>query len=175
MARRWLSVVPDLAESEGDVTLTPTEGRERGEKRAERGIKRAAFKHRPEIERGTLKFLDALLASPTGCATLDDATDSLREKYLDGGKWRASIPKRLKAAGLIVVEGVVKSARVARHAGYLTEWRLTDRVAAERHRAELLAALTAKNGTGPTMPVVEPVETSLTHTTTGVNEHGQAQ
>ena len=69
--------------------MTPTEGRERGEKRARRGIKRAAYKHRPEIERGTLQLIDALLASPTGCATLDDATDSLREKYLDGGKWRA--------------------------------------------------------------------------------------
>ena len=77
--------------------MTPTEGRERGEKRASRGIKRAAYKHRPEIERGTLKFLDALLASSSGCATLDDAADSLRGKYLDVGKGRASIPKRLQA------------------------------------------------------------------------------
>ena len=120
--------------------MTPTEGRECGEMRAELGIKRAAFKHRHEIERGTLKFLDALLASATGCATLDDAADSLRGKHLDGGKWRGSIPKRLQADGLIVGERVLKSARPARHAGYLTEWRLIDRGAAERRRAELLAA-----------------------------------
>ena len=153
--------------------IATNEARDTGQRRAECGIKRAAFNHREDIEWETLKFLDALLASPTGCATLDDAADSLRGKYLDGGKWRASIPKRLQAAGLIVSERVLKSARLARHAGYLTEWRLTDRSAAERRRAELLAALTAENGTGPTMPVVEPVETSITHTTNGVNEHGQ--
>ena len=154
--------------------MIATEGRERGEKRAERGIKRAAFKHRPEIERGTLKFLDALLASATGCATLDDAADSLRGKYLDGGKWRASIPKRLQADGLIVCERVLKSARPARHAGYLTEWRLIDRSAAERRRAELLAALdAARNGTGPTSGIVEPVESAITHQPNGVKNDGQ--
>ena len=151
--------------------LTPTEGRERGEKRAERGIKRAAFKHRPEIERGTLKFLDALLASPNRCATLDDAADSLRGKYLDGGKWRASIPKRLQADGLIVGERVLKSARPARHAGYLTEWRLTDRSAAERRRAELFAA--QQMDAGESAATDSPaVNSTINPQSNGVKDHG---
>lgn len=117
--------------------MSPDEGRERGEKRAKRGIKRAAFKHGPEICRDTLRFLDALLASPTGCATTDDATADLLAKHADGGNWRSNVPKRLKAAGLIVFVRVVKSARPARHGGYVTEWRLVNRAAAEEFRAVL--------------------------------------
>ena len=117
--------------------MSATQGRERGKKRAERGIRRAAYSHEPQIRRDTLRMLDALLASPTGCATLDDATDDLRGKHPDGGKWRASVPKRLRVAGLIVAERVVKSTRPARHAGYLTEWRLVNRPAAVALRATL--------------------------------------
>ncbi len=159
--------------------MIATEGRERGEKRAERGIKRAAFKHRREIERGTLKFLDALLSSATGCATLDDAADSLRGKYLDGGKWRASIPKRLQADGLIVGARVLKSARPARHAGYLTEWRLIDRSAAEHRRAELLAAQAFDNqpkDAGESGATDSPAVDSTTNpTSNGAKDDGQAQ
>ncbi len=122
------------------------DGRERGEKRANRGIRRAAYLHEPQIRRDTLRMLDALLASPTDCATLDDATSNLWSKHADGGKWRASIPKRLKAIGLIVAERVVKSTRPARHAGYLTEWRLVDRPAAESMRATLTAELEIEAG-----------------------------
>ncbi len=113
------------------------QGREKGGRRAERGIKRAAHDHQEDIERDTLRFLDALLTSPDGTATLDTATDELSEKFRDGGRWRASIPKRLKADGLIVAERVVKSSRPARHAGYVTEWRVTDRSAADRRRDQL--------------------------------------
>jgi hypothetical protein len=131
--------VSHLDESEGD--MTPNEGRERGERRAEHGIKRAAFKHEPQIRRDSIRFLDALLSSATGCATLDDATDDLQQQHADGGKWRASIPKRLRADGLIVAERVLKSARPARHAGYLTEWRLIDRNAAVARRSALAAEI----------------------------------
>ena len=159
--------------------MIATEGRERGEKRAERGIKRAAFKHRPEIERGTLTFLDALLSSATGCATLDDAADSLRGKYLDGGKWRASIPKRLQADGLIVSERVLKSARPARHAGYLTEWRLIDRSAAECRRAELLAAQAFDNppkDAGESAATDSPaVNSSINPQAIGEKDHGSTK
>jgi len=55
------------------------------------------------------------------------------------GGLRASIPKRLRAIGLIVGERVVKSARPSRHAGDLTEWRLVNRPAAEAMRAALAA------------------------------------
>ena len=157
--------------------MTPNEGRQRGEKRAGRGIKRAAFKHRPEIERGTLKFLDALLSSATGCATLDDAADSLLGKYLDGGKWRASIPKRLQADGLIVFVRVLKSARPARHGGYLTEWRLIDRSAAERRRAEILAAQAFDNppkDAGESAVTDSPASDQTTNPQNGVTNDGQA-
>ena len=117
--------------------MTPEQGREKGERRADRGIKRAAHDHREDIERDTLRFLDVLLSSDDGTATLDDATNDLSVNYRDGGNWRASIPKRLKADGLIVAERVVKSSRPARHAGYSTEWRLTDRTTAERRRDQL--------------------------------------
>lgn len=114
--------------------MTPNEGREKGTRRAERGIQRASHDHQEDIERDTLKFLDVLLSSPDGTATMDSATDDLSERFRDGGRWRASIPKRLKAEGLIVAERVVKSSRPARHAGYVTEWRVTDRSAADRRR-----------------------------------------
>ena len=117
--------------------MTHDQGREKGERRAERGIKRAAHDHQEDIERDTLRFLDVLLSSPNETATLDEATDDLSVNYRDGGNWRASIPKRLKADGLIVAERVVKSSRPARHAGYSTEWRLTDRTTAERRRDQL--------------------------------------
>jgi hypothetical protein len=152
--------------------MIATEGRERGEKRAERGIKRAAYLHEPQIRRDTLRFLDALLSSATGCATLDDATDDLRRKHADGGKWRASVPKRLKADGLIVGEQVLKSVRPTRHAGYLTEWRLIDHDAAERRRAELLVEL--QTDAGESAVTESPAVNSTTLTTNGVNEHGKA-
>lgn len=126
--------------------MPSSEGREHGEKRAERGIRRAAYKHEPHIRVGTLRMLDALLASPSGCATVDDATDAPLAKYADGGKWRGSIVKRLLAAGIIVAHRVVRSSRPARHAGYLTEWRLVDRPAAVALRAALAAELENEAG-----------------------------
>ena len=152
--------------------MIATEGRERGEKRAERGVRRAAYLHEPQIRRDTLRFLDSLLASPNGCATLDDATADMRGKHPDGGRWRASIPKRLRTAGIIVGERVVKSARPARHAGYLTEWRLVDRPAAEALRATLAAEL--QNDAGESAGTDSPAVTSSTLTKNGANEHGKA-
>lgn len=153
--------------------MTPDEGRERGEKRAERGIKRAAFKNGDAIRRDTLRFLDALLASPTGCATLDDATPDLKAKHADGGKWRASVPKRLKSDGLIVAETVVKSCRLHRNAGYLTAWRLIDRTAAEARRA-ILAAELQKDAGEPAATDSPAVDSTTNPTFNGVTNDGQA-
>ncbi len=114
--------------------MTPKEGQKKGERRAERGIQRAAHDHRDDIERDTERFLEVLLSSPDGTGTLDAATDDLITNFRKDGNWRASIPRRLKAEGLIVAERVVKSSRPARHAGYVTEWRITDRSAADRRR-----------------------------------------
>lgn len=152
--------------------MSATQGRERGKKRAERGIRRAAYSHEPQIRRDTVRMLDALLASPSGCATVDDATDAPRAKYADGGKWRGSIAKRLLAAGIIVVHRVVRSSRPARHAGYLTEWRLVDRPAAEALRAVLAAQI--QKETGEPADTDSPAVTSIINPQpTGTKDHGQ--
>lgn len=121
------------------MTMTKTEGRDRGKKRAECGLKRAAYLHESEIRRDVLRLLDALLASDDGTATTDDAVDDLSGKYSDGGQWRGNIPKRLLAAGVIAFDGWSASARPSRHGGPVKRWRLLDRDAAMRYRAELLA------------------------------------
>ena len=121
--------------------MIASDGRDRGEKRAVRGIQRAAYSHEPQIRRDTLRMLDALLASPTGCATLDDATSDLLAQHADGGMWRGSIPRRLREAGLIVGVGAKKSARPSRHAGNLTVWHLIDRPGAQAMRAVLSAQM----------------------------------
>ena len=100
------------------------------------------------------------------------ATPDLKDVFPDGGKWRASVVKRLKSEGLIVAESVVKSCRLHRNAGYLTLWRLIDRDAAKRRRAELFAELQKK--AGESAGTDSPAVNSSALTTNGVNEHGQA-
>lgn len=117
--------------------MTSSDCTEIGHKRANRGIELGAGAHEHQIRRGMLHMLYALLASPTGCATTDDAVDCLTARHADGGRWRASIPRRLKAAGIIVAERITQSARSARHAGFLTVWKLVDCTAAEELRTTL--------------------------------------
>ncbi len=153
--------------------MTPTEGRERGEKRAGRSINRAAYFHEPQIRRDTLRFLDALLSSATGCATLDDATPDLKAKHADGGKWRGAVVKRLRAAGIIVAVGYVRSCRLHRNAGPSVEWRLIDRDGAVRLRAVLAAQL--QKDAGESAVTDSPAVDSKTHTPNGETNNGQAQ
>jgi len=166
-----MPIMPSRDESEDE--MNSSEGRERGEKRAEGGIRRGAFRHEQQIRGGMIQFLDCLLASPTSCSTLDAATDDLALKHADGGKWRASIPKRLKALGLIVSERVVKSARPPRHAGYLTEWRLVNRSAAIATRAVLAAIL--QTDAGESAGTDSPAATSIINPQSkGAEDYGQA-
>ena len=151
--------------------MTPTEGRERGEKRAKRGIKRAAYLHEPLIRRDTLRFLDALLSSATGCATLDDATADLKAKHTDGGKWRGAVVKRLRAAGIVVAVRYVRSCRLYRNAGPSVEWQLIDRIGAARLRAVLAAELPKDAGesAGTDSPAVN---SSINPQPNGEQDHG---
>lgn len=151
--------------------MNAIEGRKRGEKLAEIGIQRAAKKHEEKIRRVTLQLLDAILASPNGCVTLDAATDAPLTKYPDGGRWRGCVPQRLKALGLIVRERVVKSARPARHAGYLTEWRLIDRPAAEAMRAVLAAQLQIEADESASTDS-SAVTSTINPQSTGTKDHG---
>ena len=140
------------------------------------GVALATLNRRELIERYELRFLDYLAAHGEG--TTDDAVDDLLAKFDDGGKWLGSIPLRLAREGLIVEAGWTRSCRSSRHRSKITIWSIRNREAVDARRFTLrttLAALdAARNGTGPAMPVAEPVETANTFTTNGVNEHGKA-
>ncbi|MEK6260098.1 MAG: hypothetical protein AABP62_15875 [Planctomycetota bacterium] len=68
-------------------------------------------------------------------------------------------------------------AAAARHRGWLPVWSIHDRPAVDARRFALRtmpAALdAARNGTGPTMPLVEPVESAITHQPNGEQNDGQ--
>ena len=159
------------------IATAKTAAARQGELFRDEGVMLATLNRRELIDRDELRFLDALTVSGQG--TTDDGVDDLFGKFDDGGKWRGSIPLRLAREGLIERTGVTRSARSHRHCGWLAVWSIRNRPAVDARRFVLrtmTAAMdAARNGTGPTMPVVEPVESSITHTTTGVNEHGQAQ
>ena len=117
--------------------MTPEQGREKGESRAERGIKRAADRHEWDIQRDELRLLETMLRNPDVSVTTDDVVDDLTKRFDDGGNWRANIVKRPQKAGIIATDGVTKSVRPSRHAGYTTRWRIANRSAAERRCDEL--------------------------------------
>jgi len=52
------------------------------------------------VAAGRIALLRALLASPDGTATIDDATDDLTAAYRDGGRWRGSVCRSLATAGI---------------------------------------------------------------------------
>jgi len=95
----------------------------------------------PRVLDGERLFLLVLLASPTGEATLTQATPAeFQEKpFPGGGKWRGSIPRRLAGRGIV---GAVltpdgrpaahHSGRKARKHGIACVWRLLDRDAGQR-------------------------------------------
>ncbi len=128
--------------------MTPDEGRERGEVKAKRGIKRAAYGREWDIQRDELRLLETMLRTPDGSITTDDVVDDLAKRFDDGGSWRANIVKRPQAAGIIATDGVTKSARPSRHAGYTTRWKIADTSAAER-RCEKLREFFRSNPNRP--------------------------
>lgn len=117
--------------------MTPAEGRERGERRANRGIKAAAYGRDWDIARDELRLLETMLRNPDASVTTDDIVDDLAKKFADGGNWRASVVKRPQAAGIIATDGVTKSARPSRHGGYTTRWKIANPTDAERRCDDL--------------------------------------
>jgi hypothetical protein len=97
-------------------------------------------------------FLRALLNSPTGEATLNDADDdrARQQPFPGGGKWRGLVVRALAARGIIrrVRAGealtTVRSRRPPRKGGELGLWRLADRDAA-RQLADQIATRLADN------------------------------
>lgn len=115
--------------------------RERGEAGKLAGMALAADAKPDRVTAGKIAFLRALLKSGDGTATVDDATDDLSATFDDGGKWRGMVCRSLATAGLIVPVAAVKSDRPSRHRGYVTRWRLADRMKAQLLLSRLVAAI----------------------------------
>jgi hypothetical protein len=103
----------------------------------------SAVPNRLRIQAGQLAMIDALLRSPDGEATIDDATapEDLRLAFPDGGQWRGSVTRDLARHGLIEKVAAAPSERPSRHAGIRYVWRLADRQRAIAFRRRLAIAL----------------------------------
>lgn len=103
----------------------------KGRRRKDRGMLAALTGKCLLVSQGQLAMLDALLRSPDGTATIDDATSDLSRKFADGGKWRGSVTRTLASRGAIEKAGYATSCRPSRHACPTTRWKLKDRARAE--------------------------------------------
>jgi hypothetical protein len=90
---------------------------------------------------GQIAFLSALLWSPSGTATIDDATGPVEREFSfsDGGRWRGQIVRGLSARRVIERVGFTESERPSRHLGTVAIWRLVNRDGAVAVRARLVA------------------------------------
>ncbi|MEQ8847414.1 MAG: hypothetical protein RIC11_06675 [Botrimarina sp.] len=117
--------------------------RSEGERRRDHGMAAAACPKALRVRAGQVALLDALLRSPDGTATIDDATapDDLRAAFTDGGQWRGTVPRALAAMGLIDKVAIGSSQRPSRHAGTRGVWRLVDRTKGIIARCRFSAAV----------------------------------
>ena len=153
-----------------------------GEKRAERGIKRAAYCHEWDIARDELRLLQLLLDDPGRKVTTDDIVDDLAKKIDGGGKWRGSVPRRLSEAGAIRFVRYVKSVRPTRNSGTTGEWELDNRDTAKRMRDGLAAYFVAnptrptdeEKQTGESAGTDSPANSNTTNPSNGDTTNGQA-
>jgi len=109
-----------------------------------RGMELAAAAKLDQVSVGKIALLRALLSSPDGTATIDDATGDLAEEFRDGGKWRGNVCRSLAMARITESVEAVKSDRPSRHRGYVTRWRLVDRRKASLMLAGLVAAMDSR-------------------------------
>jgi len=108
-----------------------------GEGLRDKGMALGARKNEREIRAAQLALLKAIRQSPNRCATIDATICDFAAKYETRAPWRGSVPRQLALDGLIVRDGMVKSKRVHRHAGYNARWRGIDDVAIDRRVDEL--------------------------------------
>ncbi len=135
----------------------PKQLRDRGEVGKLRGMELAANRRPDKVTAGKIAMLRALLTSPDGTATIDDATPDLAESFADGGKWRGPVCRSLSMAKLIESVGVEKSDRPSRHRGYVARWRLVDRCKAQLALSRLVAAQDCRIGAASDMPNSSPI------------------
>ena len=143
-----------------------------GERRKANGISLAAGCKEDLIAAGKLALLDALLASPDGTATIDDATADLTEQFADGGRWRGSVTRSLAMRRIIAADSVDKSDRPSRHRGYVTRWRLRDRDRALELRRRIQE--TFRQQKSSTVATAELKQLRLPHFTEGNRNDGKA-
>jgi len=125
----------------------PQQLRDRAEAGKLLGMELAATAKPDRVTAGKAAFLRALLVSPDGTATLDDATDDLAAEFCDGGKWRGNVCRSLAMAGITEKVGAECSGRPSRHRGYITRWRLVDRRKAGLLLTGLVASLDSRLST----------------------------
>jgi hypothetical protein len=131
-------------------------------------MSRAAARRPDRVTLGRLAYVNALLRSPDGTATIDAATspDELATGFSDGGQWRGTITRSLVAAGLAEIAGATRSIRPSRHRGWVAVLRLTDRTKAAEYVRRLSAAFTATNETTPPVAADGVAMTDTNETTT---------
>jgi len=114
-----------------------------GESRRDVGMALAAARRPDNVSLGRVAMVRALLRSPDGVATIDDATgpDELAAAYNDNGKWRGTVTRSLVADGLAEIVGTTRSRRPSRHRGYVARLRLTNRTMAELYLRRMSAAM----------------------------------
>jgi len=119
-----------------------------GEQRRDVGMALAAARRPDNVSLGRLALVRALLQSPDGMATIDDATgpDELANGFGDGGRWRGTVTRSLVADGLAEIVGTTRSKRPSRHCGYISKLRLLDRGKAIDYLRRMTAAI---NGATP--------------------------
>lgn len=120
-----------------------------GESRRDVGMALAAARRPDNVSLGRLAMVRALLRSPDGIATIDDATtaDELANGYDDNGKWRGTVVLSLVRDKLAEIIGTTRSRRPSRHRGYVARLRLVDRCKAELYLRRMSAALSQYDAT----------------------------
>lgn len=123
--------------------------REQAEAAKERGMTLAADARAEAVAAGQVALLRALFDADDGTATIDDATTDLKHQFEGGGKWRGSITSQLSRRRIIERVGVRLSERPSRHRGFVSVWRIRERVKAKREIKRLSAWLSAVEKENP--------------------------
>ena len=136
-------MLPAGSHGAGGRTMTSAElTKLAGEVLRDKGMALGARKNEHAIKAAQLALLKAIRRTPERTATIDATIDDPAAKYRDRAPWRGSVPRKLALDGLIVRDGMAKSKRVHRHAGYNALWRGVDDTAIDCRIAELRHWLT---------------------------------
>lgn len=113
------------------------------------GMAIAAARRADQVTLGRLAMLRAMLASPAGTATIDDATGpgEMAVRFADGGQWRGTVTRSLVNDGYATIIGTTRSTRPSRHRGYISLMQLVDRSTAQSYIDTMLAALAGNDAT----------------------------